>query len=40
MAVFFASKRKPGVSRYILSIMMVNMILYVSFYIGHKLYFR
>jgi hypothetical protein len=33
MAGFFLYKRKPGVSRYILAIMMVNMALYVIYYI-------
>ena len=40
MAIFFLSKRKPGVSRYILSIMMVNMVLYIIYYISNKLYYR
>ena len=40
MAVFFLYKRKPGVSRYILSIMMVNMVLYIIYYISNKLYYR
>ena len=40
MAAFFLYKRKPGVSRYILSILMVNMALYVICYISNKLYYR
>ena len=40
MAFFFLYKRKPGVSRYILSIMMVNMMLYILYYISNKLYYR
>eukprot|EP00092_Neocalanus_flemingeri_P029565 GFUD01032111.1.p1 GENE.GFUD01032111.1~~GFUD01032111.1.p1 ORF type:complete len:873 (+),score=223.26 GFUD01032111.1:44-2662(+) len=40
MAVFFFYKRKPGVSRYILSIMMVNMVLYIIYYLSNKIYYR
>ena len=37
MAIFFLYMRKPGVSRYILAIMMINMVLYVSFYMFGKM---
>ena len=40
MAIFFVYRRKPGVSRYILAIMMINMILYVTYYILEKLHLR
>jgi len=40
VAVFIAMKRKAGVSRYLLVILMVNMMLYINYYIGHKLYYR
>ena len=40
MAFWFFYKRSPGVSRYILAIMMVNMVLYISNYICCKLYYR
>ena len=40
MAGFFLYKRKPGVSRYILAIMMVNMALYVIYYISNKMFYR
>ena len=40
MAGFILYTRKPGVSRYILAIMMINMALYVTFYIGTKMQFR
>jgi len=40
MAIFFVYKRKPGVSRYLLAIMMINMVLYVSFYLFGKLQLR
>ena len=40
MAIFFLYKRKPGVSRYILAIMMINMGLYVSFYLWGKMQLR
>ena len=40
VAIFIATKRKAGVSRYLLVILMVNMMLYINYYIGHKLYYR
>ena len=40
MAIFFVYKHKPGVSRYLLAIMMINMILYVTFYIFSKMQLR
>merc|ERR1719500_60345 len=40
VAIFIAMKRKAGVSRYLLVILMVNMMLYINYYIGHKLYYR
>ena len=40
MASFFAAKRKPGVSRYLLIITMSNMIFYVVYYIMRKLFHR
>ena len=40
MAIFFLYKRKPGVSRYLLAIMMINMGLYVSFYLWGKMQLR
>ena len=40
MAVFFVYQHKPGVSRYLLAIMMINMVLYVSFYISGKMQLR
>jgi hypothetical protein len=40
VAMFIAWKRKAGVSRYLLVIMMVNMNLYIMYYVGHKLYYR
>ncbi|CAB4061961.1 unnamed protein product [Lepeophtheirus salmonis] len=40
LAVYFAFKRKPGVSKYLLSILMINMGLYVGYYICMKLFYR
>ena len=40
MAIFFLYMRKPGVSRYLLAIMMINMVLYVSFYLWGKMQLR
>ena len=40
VAIFIAMKRKAGVSRYLLVILMANMMLYINYYIGHKLYYR
>merc|ERR1719278_922958 len=40
VAIFIAMKRKAGVARYLLVILMVNMMLYINYYIGHKLYYR
>ena len=42
LAVFFLTQtsKTRGVSRYILTILMVNMFLYVSHYISCKLYYR
>ena len=40
LAGFIAMKRKAGVSRYLLVILMVNLVLYITYYIGHKLYHR
>merc|ERR1712061_19333 len=37
---FIGLKQKAGVSRYLLVILMVNMMLYINYYIGHKLYYR
>ena len=40
LAGFFLWTQKPGVSRYLLVIMMLNMLLYVLYYIFNKLYYR
>jgi len=40
VATFIALQRKAGVSRYLLVILMANMMLYIGYYICHKLYFR
>ena len=40
IAIFFLAQRKPGVSRYILLVLMLNMVIYVATYILHKLYYR
>jgi len=40
MAMFFAISQRPGVSRYLLAILMVNMMLYESYYVCRKLHLR
>lgn len=40
IASFFLFKNKAGVSRYILIILMLNMIMYVCSYIAKKLFWR
>ena len=40
IAIYFGVMNKQGVSRYTLGIMMVNMMLYIVYYISHKIYFR
>ena len=40
IAFFIGLKHNAGVSRYLLVILMVNMMLYINYYIGHKLYYR
>ena len=39
MALFFIVKRNPGVSKYLLVILMANMILYVTYYCTMKCYY-
>ena len=40
MATFFAISQRPGVSRYLLAILMVNMMCYEVYYVGKKIYYR
>ena len=40
MAGFFGWKYKPGISRYLLAILMLNMVLYCSYYVMRKLHLR
>ena len=40
VACFIVWHRTAGVSRYLLVIMMANMLLYITYYVGHKLYYR
>ena len=40
LAIYFYRNQKPGVSRYLLIIIMANMLMYVCYYILRKLHFR
>jgi len=40
MAIFFATSHRPGVSRYLLVILMANMMLYEVYYVFRKLHLR
>merc|ERR1719500_1573708 len=40
MATFFAISQRPGVSRYLLAILMVNMMCYEGYYVCRKIYLR
>ena len=40
MAVFFGLIYKPGISRYLLAILMINMMIYCSYYVMRKLHLR
>jgi len=40
MAIFFGISQKPGVSRYLLAILMINMLLYEGYYVSRKLHLR
>ena len=37
LAIFFGVKQKPGVSKYLLGILMVNLLIYVAYYFTMKL---
>ena len=40
LAVFFIVMRKPGISRYLLVILIANMGIYVAYYCGMKAFWR
>ena len=40
MATFFAISQRPGVSRYLLAILMINMMCYEVYYVSRKVHLR
>ncbi len=40
MAIYIVSHKTPGISQYLLVILMANMMLYVAYYCGMKLRYR